>query len=237
MEKLEEALQHLIGYGNPDTAQIYFFGLEEKGNINDIKNDRKKYYLDKYEDMQKQKEKFFWINNDQLYEKLERLREVDKNNSDIQTYEAYGTIYNIIFNNNKKFEFDEFWKNLIREDSKIFIGNIYHIPKPNHNSLTRSELKPFKEKRLPLVINFIDKYIRDYQKKILLIFGNYSRKEEIMNHWGEVYDYKIPGSKRTIHLARNEKYPNLYWTYHPSWGWLTEEHQKRYAEIIKKNRE
>ena len=238
MEKLEDALKHLIGYGNPKTARIYFFGLEEKGDINDIEDDRKEYYIDKYENMRKQKKEFFWINNYQLYEKLgDRRKEEDKNKSNIQTYKAYGTIYNTIFNNNKEFEFDEFWEELNCADSKIFIGNIYHIPKPEHNSLAKKELISFREERLPLVIKFIDKYVKDYKEKIFIIFGNYNRKE-IMKSWKEKpYHHKAQDSTRTTYLAQNEIYPNLYWTYHPSKGWLTEEHQKRYAEIIKKNRE
>ena len=238
MEEYIKALQHLIGNGCPNTAQIYFFGLEEKGDIKNDEPERIKFYKDEYSKLQN-KDSFWTCIINKLYEKEPKIYENDKRNSNIQTYAAYCNIYNSIFN--KSFTTDEFFENSIKENSDVFIGNINWIPRPNNSLLTKSELKSFKEKRLPLVIKFIDKYVKDYEEKIFIIFGNYRRKEkmEIMNPWKEVE--KSPsnqGSTRTISLAQNQNkhYTNLYWTYHPAHGWLTEEHQKHYAETIKNNR-
>jgi len=219
--KVIDATGHCIGYG-PENASYLFWGLEEKGEYDYKEKERNEVYVEKF------KEGFYTLPNEEIYSKCKSCEEKDKQNLKLgRTYWAYTYIY-------EKLSEDVVSEYQIGSKYKpILIGNIKPFAKNKTNN-------PYKDQedewirsngvgRTKKVINFLKDKAKE--KKYVFCFG--AIDEYLLNFckFGKIsfekkwFDQNI-NDRNFYYKADNLK---IYLLRHPSNGWLT---QKQICELI-----
>jgi hypothetical protein len=248
MEELEQALLRLIGYGNPADAKYFFFAREENSDlIKDKDDDLEKERIKYYKECNKNKlNDFYAINCSHMYSVLPpdiKYKDIKKGKGS-KLYQCYYNIYKLI--SGSEIEFDNFINILGSEQlNALFFGNLDFTPRPmsNHRYKKDTLIEKFAndncQRRDDILELFFQKYVFENPEKIVICFGFPPHGkfldnlgEEKNDKW-EVLKTTIIKTDKEITLKRNKTYKNIFWTYHPAYGWLPEAQQKDFANIIK----
>ena len=212
------SLLYFLGYGNPNEARIFVFGLEEKLTDNNIYDDKiKQIYLSKYNG------KPFYLTNEEIYDKVPELQE--KFNSESEKSHFYKTIA-VVCNNVLKRTKEIKPKELGSEKLPVFLGNYWFISRKGlSTSYTEIEKESFEENiglRKRILRSFIAR-ILDKNKSYLLTFGAIRTFRHLFDsadfEFEEIHFHNNLGGRGKFYYKAKGK--NIYLFYHPSFNWLS----------------
>jgi len=210
---ITDAWGHLIGYGS-ETAKFFFWGLDEKGNIDPSDVNRNKAYIKKYNEIGG----YYILSIEEIYKECPDSEQIDDLNSRSSTiYPIYLQIYNGITQAgiNKK--------NLGSKKVPILLGNFAPFGKQQTNQ-ANSEVEA----------NWIKKNDRVRRERIVKLlmensiegfvfcFGDIDKNKDIFKKYCDFEDlnFNIPSNQKSTLYCKAREH-NIFLFKHPSRGWVT----------------
>lgn len=224
-----EVLNNFIGYGNPE-AKYWFLGIEEHSIEKNLDKDKEQKRFEIYLKNYKKKEPFF-LTNDHFTNEMQN--EDSGNTEKSKTYKGIVDFYNLVFKNENEAPIDE--SNIGKSDSKIFMLNLYPLPrkttKDAYNPFVKENLfdgtfeewkKIYFNNRKEALKKFLKKNIdikKDEKNIICLSTANWKEFEEMISELLET-----PKSKLKVETKEDERYYgilhyeklNFMCIYHPT---------------------